>query len=130
MFLVVTPNIDTVPSLIKSSQGRFSQPVSPPSGLSLPKSLAARQERNQGAQSVVLRVDRLGAGDRRHSSGAQHLRAGRRTPSGNRGAQNGPSEQVRRTAHPIRPPQRAALPPGYRQHLVEAGIIKPAGDPT
>ena len=40
------------------------------------------------------------------------------------------SRQVGRTAHPIRPPQRAALPPGYRQHLVDAGIIKPAGDPT
>jgi hypothetical protein len=40
------------------------------------------------------------------------------------------SRQVGRTAHPIRPPQRAALPPDYRQHLVEAGIIKPAGDPT
>jgi hypothetical protein len=40
------------------------------------------------------------------------------------------SRQVGRAAHPIRPPQRAALPPGYRQQLVDAGIIKPAGDPT
>ena len=48
-----------------------------------------------------------------------------------------------RAAHPIRPPQRESLPPDYRQHLtpapvlahsagagVDAGIIKPAGDPT
>ena len=40
------------------------------------------------------------------------------------------SRQVGRTAHPIRSPQRAALPPDYRQHLIDAGIIKPAGDPT
>jgi hypothetical protein len=51
------------------------------------------------------------------------------------------SRQVGRTAHPIRLPQRAALPPGYRQHLTPApvlahsagagsGITKPAGDPT
>ena len=40
------------------------------------------------------------------------------------------SRQVGRTAHPIRPPQREPLPPGYRQHLIDAGIIKPAGDPT
>ena len=40
------------------------------------------------------------------------------------------SRQVGRTSHPIRSPQRAALPPGYRQHLIDAGIIKPAGDPT
>ena len=40
------------------------------------------------------------------------------------------SRQVGRTAHPIRPPQRASsaarLPPTSRR----AGIIKPAGDPT
>ena len=53
------------------------------------------------------------------------------------------SRQVGRTAHPIRPPQREPLPPGYRQHLtpapvlahsagagVDAGLIRPAGDPT
>lgn len=53
------------------------------------------------------------------------------------------SRQVGRTAHPIRSPQRESLPPGYRQHLtpapvlahsagagVDAGIIRPAGDPT
>lgn len=40
------------------------------------------------------------------------------------------SRQIGRTQHPIRPPQRATLPPGYRQHLIDAGIIKPAGDPT
>ena len=40
------------------------------------------------------------------------------------------SRQVGRTAHPIRPPQRESLPPGYRQHLIDTGIIKPAGDPT
>jgi len=40
------------------------------------------------------------------------------------------SRRVGRTAHPIRPPQRRSLPPGYRQQLVDAGIIKPAGDPT
>jgi hypothetical protein len=40
------------------------------------------------------------------------------------------SRQIGRTSHPIRPPQRAALPPGYRQQLVDADIIKPAGDPT
>jgi hypothetical protein len=40
------------------------------------------------------------------------------------------SRQIGCTAHPIRPPQRQALPPGYRQHLIDAGIIKPAGDPT
>ena len=53
------------------------------------------------------------------------------------------SRHIGRTSHPNRPPQRAALPPGYRQHLtpapvlahsagagVDAGIIKPAGDPT
>lgn len=40
------------------------------------------------------------------------------------------SRRVGRTAHPMRSPQRAVLPPGYRQHLIDAGIIKPAGDPT
>jgi len=40
------------------------------------------------------------------------------------------SRQVGRTSHPIRPPQCESLPPGYRQHLIDAGIIKPAGDPT
>lgn len=40
------------------------------------------------------------------------------------------SRQVGRTQHPIRSPQREFLPPGYRQHLIDAGIIKPAGDPT
>ncbi len=40
------------------------------------------------------------------------------------------SRQVGRTQHPIRPPQHATLPPDYRQHLIDAGIIKPAGDPT
>lgn len=40
------------------------------------------------------------------------------------------SRQIGRTAHPIRPPQRESLPPDYRQHLIDAGIIKPAGDPT
>jgi hypothetical protein len=39
-----------------------------------------------------------------------------------------------RASHPARPPQRESLPPGYRQHLIDAGagsgIIKPAGDPT
>lgn len=40
------------------------------------------------------------------------------------------SRQIGRTAHPIRSPQRESLPPGYRQHLIDAGIIKPAGDPT
>jgi hypothetical protein len=42
--------------------------------------------------------------------------------------------RIGRTQHPIRPPQRQALPPDYRQHLIDAGagsgIIKPAGDPT
>ena len=44
------------------------------------------------------------------------------------------SRQVGRTQHPIRLPQRGSLPPGYRQHLIDAGagsgIIKPVGDPT
>ncbi len=40
------------------------------------------------------------------------------------------SWRIGRTPHPIRPPQHAPLPPGYRQHLIDAGIIKPAGDPT
>ncbi len=40
------------------------------------------------------------------------------------------SRHIGRTQHPIRPPQRATLPPDYRQHLIDAGIVKPAGDPT
>ena len=40
------------------------------------------------------------------------------------------SRRVGRTAHPISLPQRHSLPPDYRQHLIDAGIIKPAGDPT
>jgi len=40
------------------------------------------------------------------------------------------SRRVGRTQHPISPLQRQSLPPGYRQHLIDAGIIKPAGDPT
>jgi len=40
------------------------------------------------------------------------------------------SRRIGRTPHPIHPPQRQALPPGYRQHLIDAGIIKPVGDPT
>lgn len=53
------------------------------------------------------------------------------------------SRHIGRTQHPIRPSQRATLPPDYRQHLtpapvlahsagagVDAGIVKPAGDPT
>lgn len=53
------------------------------------------------------------------------------------------SRRVGRTQHPISLPQRHSLPPDYRQHLtpapvlahsagagVDAGIIKPAGDPT
>lgn len=40
------------------------------------------------------------------------------------------SRHIGRTQHPIRPPHRAALPPDHRQHLIDAGIIKPAGDPT
>ena len=40
------------------------------------------------------------------------------------------SRRVGRTQHPISLPQRHSLPPDYRQHLIDAGIIKPAGDPT
>lgn len=40
------------------------------------------------------------------------------------------SRRVGSTQHPISLPQRAALPPEYRQHLIDAGIIKPVGDPT
>lgn len=40
------------------------------------------------------------------------------------------SRRVGRTQHPISLPQRQALPPDYRQQLVDAGLIKPAGDPT
>ena len=40
------------------------------------------------------------------------------------------SRQIGRTQHPIRPLQRQSLPPDYRQHLIDAGLIKPAGDPT
>jgi hypothetical protein len=44
------------------------------------------------------------------------------------------SRQVRRTSHPIRYPQREPIlhlqPPGERQHLIDVGIIKPAGDPS
>lgn len=40
------------------------------------------------------------------------------------------SQYIGRTQHPIRPLQRTALPPDYRQHLIDAGIVKPAGDPT
>lgn len=40
------------------------------------------------------------------------------------------SRRVGSTQHPISPPQRHSMPPDYRQQLVEAGLIKPAGDPT
>ncbi len=40
------------------------------------------------------------------------------------------SRQVGRTQHPISLPQRHSLPPDYRQHLIDAGISKPASDPT
>lgn len=53
------------------------------------------------------------------------------------------SRRVGRTQHPISLPQRHSMPPDYRQHLtpapvlahsagagVDAGLIKPAGDPT
>jgi hypothetical protein len=40
------------------------------------------------------------------------------------------SRRVGRTPHPISLPLRHSLPPDYRQHLIDAGIIKPAGDPT
>jgi hypothetical protein len=40
------------------------------------------------------------------------------------------SRRVGRTQHPISLSQRPSLPPDYRQHLIDAGIIKPAGDPT
>lgn len=40
------------------------------------------------------------------------------------------SRRFGRTQHPINLPQRHSLPPHYRQHLIDAGIIKPAGDPT
>lgn len=40
------------------------------------------------------------------------------------------SRRVGRTQHPISLPQPHSLPPDYRQHLIDAGIVKPAGDPT
>jgi hypothetical protein len=40
------------------------------------------------------------------------------------------TRRVGRTPHPISLPLRHSLPPDYRQHLIDAGIIKPAGDFT
>lgn len=40
------------------------------------------------------------------------------------------SRRVGSTQHPISLPQRHSLPPDYRQHLIDAGIINRAGDPT
>lgn len=40
------------------------------------------------------------------------------------------TRRVGRTPQPTSRPQRPSLSPDYRQRLIDAGIIRPAGDPT